>query len=348
MTTDIRLIATDLDGTLIGSANDFPFYNEFRQKINQFRINHNAAWAVCTGRSRRSFNQFFNPMRTMGLMPDYIIVRHAYIFRLTRFGYIPHITWNARIRHRMRQNKRRARTAIQGWHARMMGGALGVKTVAKTRGRLCLRFDSEEAATVAADMIREEGRAHKILMVFNYPTEVDVRSVPFTKGMAVAELGRRIGVAPGQILAIGNGHNDLSMLDGTVAKFTGCPSNSKAEVIEAVHQVGGHIASKRSLTGVVEVLDAYADGGELKSELPEWYSYRSGDYNPRSQRAPHPTPGRSPQQRRNRLLIAGIVYAVIVVFSAFGLIPFVSDWVMEPYYALVALFGRLMSRLYGG
>ena len=34
---DIRLIATDLDGTLIGSANEFPLYNTFRERVDQLK-----------------------------------------------------------------------------------------------------------------------------------------------------------------------------------------------------------------------------------------------------------------------------------------------------------------------
>ncbi|MBN1557069.1 MAG: HAD hydrolase family protein, partial [Lentisphaerae bacterium] len=236
MQTDIRLIATDLDGTLIGSANDFPLYHDFRERINDIRRRRNAVWVVCTGRSRKSFHAFFKPMSQMGLLPDYVIVRHAYIYSLTRFGYLPHVPWNLHIRALMWSNRQRARQVLRGWHARLTGGAIGVKTVMASRSRLCLRFDSEESARVAADMLERETQQHANLMVFRYHLEVDVRSVPFTKGMAVAELARYLGIEREAILAIGNGHNDNTMLDGTVAAHTGCPANSEVEVIEAVQQ----------------------------------------------------------------------------------------------------------------
>jgi hydroxymethylpyrimidine pyrophosphatase-like HAD family hydrolase len=34
---DIRLIATDLDGTLIGSVDEFPLYSQFRQRLHAYR-----------------------------------------------------------------------------------------------------------------------------------------------------------------------------------------------------------------------------------------------------------------------------------------------------------------------
>ena len=46
-----RMIATDLDGTLIGRSNEFGLYNAFREKINTLRREHDAVWVICTGRS---------------------------------------------------------------------------------------------------------------------------------------------------------------------------------------------------------------------------------------------------------------------------------------------------------
>ena len=121
MDTEIRLIATDLDGTLIGSANEFPLYHDFRERINEIRRRFNAVWVVCTGRSRRSFQSFFNPMSQMGLLPDYTIIHHAYIYSMTRFGYLPHVPWNIHIRLLMHMHKREAHHALRGWHDRLAG-----------------------------------------------------------------------------------------------------------------------------------------------------------------------------------------------------------------------------------
>ena len=93
----IRLLTTDLDGTLIGGASEFPLYPTFREQLIELRRDHDTVWAICTGRSLPSFRHFFEPMRTMDIRPDFVIIRHAYIFSLTRAGYVPHILWNLRI-----------------------------------------------------------------------------------------------------------------------------------------------------------------------------------------------------------------------------------------------------------
>jgi len=341
---DIKLIATDLDGTLIGRANDFPFYSEFRQKIDEWRVHNDAVWTVCTGRSRRSFRHFFNPMSAMGLTPDYIIISHAYVYSLTRFGYFPHVIWNLHIHYLTWKHGRAARSTIRRWHAKLSGGALGVKTVSRSRHRLYLRFDSDESARVAADMLQEESRGFKNLMVFRYLLEVEVRLVPFTKGMAVAELSRHLGLSPLNVLAIGNGHNDISMLSTDVATHTGCPANSEAEVINTVHQRGGHIAGKRSLTGVIEILDAWRDGN-VSSAIPSWFDPAATRYNPRSRMQASEPPRMSRSQVRSVFIGIAIAYAVLVVFAGFGLVPGAAV-IMKPYDLLIRLVERALSYFY--
>jgi hydroxymethylpyrimidine pyrophosphatase-like HAD family hydrolase len=340
MDAEIRLIATDLDGTLIGGVNEFPLYKDFRDKINELRRHNNAVWAACTGRSRRSFREFFSPMQSMGIMPDYVIVNHAYISKLRSIGYVPHFFWNLRIRYLIWSSQLHSQDAIREWHQMIRGGAHGVRTVRLRRNRLHLRFDSEESAKVAASLLRDKVKPYRHLHVFEYMREVDVRPVPFTKGLALQELARHLDIGRENILAIGNGHNDISMLDGTVAAFTGCPVNSDAEVMEVVHEARGHIATCRALTGVMEILGAY-EGGEVCSDLPE--NWRPPD------KQPHPRPEErrrhgqgGKREWRKAWWGLGILYAVAMVFASFGLLPF-SGVIMKPYNWLMSLVTRLME-----
>ena len=94
----IKLIATDLDGTLIGRSNEAGLYSRLLDVIDDARRSDNATWVVCTGRSLRSFKRYFAPMAEMGLLPEFIIVKHAYIYQARRSGYAPHRLWNLRTR----------------------------------------------------------------------------------------------------------------------------------------------------------------------------------------------------------------------------------------------------------
>jgi HAD superfamily hydrolase (TIGR01484 family) len=339
----IRLLATDLDGTLIGRANEFGLYEDFRELLDRIRGNGGVFWAVCTGRTLRSFERFFTPMSAVGISPDFVIVKHAYIYGIGRFGFAPHRLWNLRLRMEILSDRLRVRRAIRGWHAMVVRRFVRVRTIAKRSDRICLRFDSDDAAEAAAELLRREAETYRHVKVFRYSREVDVRSVPFTKGLSVSELARHLGVAREDVLAVGDGHNDLSMLDGDTAGMVGCPANAEAEVVERVHEANGHISDKRYLSGVLDVIKSHA-AGTVRSELPDWWSNPAHGQNPRSTR--RSGSGRRARRRLMRLaLLLASGYAVLVAFASFGLVP-LSGVIMRPYRALADVVERLLSVVY--
>lgn len=79
----------------------------------------------------------------------------------------------------------------------------------------------------------------------------------YDKGVALAELGRLLGIGPEAILAVGDHYNDLSMLDGRHARHVACPNNAIEEVKAAVRAAGGHVAAAPCSLGVLEALERY-------------------------------------------------------------------------------------------
>jgi hypothetical protein len=164
-------------------------------------------------------------------------------------------------------------------------------------------------------------------------------SIPFTKGLALSELATNIRVAPENILAIGNGHNDISMMDANVAAMTGCPSNSENEVMEVVHGQKGHIAQKAALEGVMEIINAHIQDN-VRSELPENYADQHGHRQPKIRK---PSSPRKKREYIFQVLLAGAAaYAVLTVFASFGLLP-MSGLIMKPYSVLLRVIEKLCA-----
>jgi len=346
MPTPIRLIATDLDGTLDCNGCAITRYQDFSDRLDTYRQRFGAEWVVCTGRSLHSFESALKPFRTLGIAPKYVIVQHAYIYRRGRGGYWPHLFWNAAIRFQVWSSALYLRGALSEWHRMVRGMTEHVTTVFHRRNRLCLRFRTEAAAEAAADLLRKKAAVFKHLRVFHYLLEVDVRTVPYTKGMALNELAARLGIRNAEILAIGNGHNDISMLDGEAAGATGCPVNAEVDVMDTVHRSGGHVAEERGLDGVIEVLDAWLEGA-VNSALPAWWTPNTQQKNPKSMGRRMNHPGRHQQAHSPRMalwlgLLAG--YTVLVVFASFGDNPF-SRLIMKPFTLVAGLVERLMQML---
>lgn len=337
---EIRLIATDLDGTLLGSSEDFPLLPRFHEKLNTYRRDYNAAWVVCTGRSLNSFRHMFAPLRMLGITPDYVIVRHAYIYSIRGTRYRPHRMWNLSTRYRLYLEPRQVRQTLQIWHQLVRQASGGFRILRQTSDRLWLRFQKENAALQAMQVLLPHQADCQHLRLFKYYKEIDIRFVPFTKGIALSELSRHLEVSPEQVLAIGNGHNDISMLDGTYAHATGCPGNADDSIKKVVHESGGHIARAATLPGVMEVLDAWREDC-VDSRLPEGWQDPVMSQSPGPRYRSDAMDGRQTVKLRRVLLVLLIGYVVLLAFASQGMIPFVSGLIMRPFEMAISLLRYL-------
>jgi hydroxymethylpyrimidine pyrophosphatase-like HAD family hydrolase len=74
----------------------------------------------------------------------------------------------------------------------------------------------------------------------------------YTKGTALRELARELGVERERILAVGDNHNDLSMLDGAHAAMVACPANAVPEVRQAVEAAAGWVSEHPDALGTAD------------------------------------------------------------------------------------------------
>jgi HAD superfamily hydrolase (TIGR01484 family) len=316
---DIRLLAIDLDGTLVGPTNEYFRCMEFREKLGEFLSQTGAQWAICTGRSRSGFGLIFQPMLELGIRPDYLVTRDTYIFTVTRRGWvIPHFKWNVMIRKQIIQHNASVNATFREWHNLFSRWDFGIIETIRTKRRLVFHFESMEAADQAFKMLQSKAKTRPRVKVRRYQDTVWAESDVNSKGLAVKKLAELIGLRPEQILAVGDGKNDVSMMQPDVARMTGCPRNARPEVIELVHESGGHVAKTRNLAGAIEVLDAYTTG-TVCSDLP-------ADWIPTG--VPAGSGAAEGEERWHRryviaFLVIGMALAVLmlVIFAYFGLLP---------------------------
>ena len=79
----------------------------------------------------------------------------------------------------------------------------------------------------------------------------------FSKGTALRELARLLGVPRERIFAAGDNHNDLPMLDTRIAGNIACPSNALEPVKAHVLEQGGFVASRPASEGMMEALQHF-------------------------------------------------------------------------------------------
>ena len=342
MRRKLRLIATDLDGTITGDNRELSLYTDLRKRFDHLRARDKAIWVVCTGRSLKSFLKSSEDMRTIGLFPDYVIIKHAYVYERRQRRYWPHTGWNLRIRLHLLNSKIDVSGILQEWADLVLGITPFVTTIHNQRDRLCLRFDKDEDCSKAYAILEEKARHLRHLTVFRYLLEIDIRMVPFTKGLALQDLAQRLDIERDEILTIGNGHNDISMLDGRVAAHTGCPGNSRATVMQTVAEAGGHISRKHFLSGTLDVIDAYLED-RIDSSLPEWWQQTAETHNPRTRGWMPKAPHQSSHEKRHHhgiFILLAVVYVLLTVFASYDMIPF-SRVFMYPF----ILLGRILENV---
>lgn len=253
MSSKIRLLSTDFDGTLVSRVGDSVLDRRCMELIRELQED-GAVWAINTGRSvdllESGLTDFSFPMR-----PDFILTSERDVFRPSQNGGVwePFGDWNERC----------ARE-----HAELFNSAQSVLAEVvdfvneETKARLIYHSEGLEGLVAVSDeeMERitnfiEEARVKQ--PKFNYQRNtVYLRfcHADYHKGAALAELSRLLEIGREDIFAAGDHHNDVSMLDGQYAAMPSCPANAIPEVKETVRNSGGYVAQRHYGAGVFEAL----------------------------------------------------------------------------------------------
>ncbi|MBT3295235.1 MAG: HAD hydrolase family protein [Verrucomicrobia bacterium] len=334
----IRLLATDLDGTVMGHRDDRALYPEFKAVLDELRRSEGMQWVICTGRHYGSYRAFARSMEKAGVAPDFVVTHRLRVFERTQKGYRIKPLYTAAVLINNVRSHRRARRLLKRMHYHLCNRGGGVRRVLQLPHHFTLRFESEESATKSMTWVRSQVKAMPSLKVCRSDREIDVEQIACRKGLSVRTLAGYLAIARDEILTIGDGASDLCMLDRRVACHTGCPINADEETQLGVQTMGGHISPKLTLAGVIDIIRATCEG-RVSSEIPE-----EKPEMPRRRRSN----GRHSQSHsrekkhltRSYILGAAVVYITVVVFASFGAIPF-SGLIMKPFHAVFDLIEKL-------
>ena len=254
MSSKIRLISTDFDGTLVAHDSDPVLDPRCMQLIADLKKD-GAAWAINTGRSVELLESGLLDFE-FPVQPDYILTSERDVYQPAKNGgnrWEAFGDWNERC----------ARDHADLFKAKESVLAEVVEFVTqKTRSRLIYQADGVEGLIAAdeAEMDRitkfiDEAREKQPKFHYQRNT-IYLRFChsDYHKGAALAELARLIDVPHENIFAAGDHHNDLSMLDGHFAGMPACPANAIRVVKDTVESAGGYVAKRAYGSGVHEAL----------------------------------------------------------------------------------------------
>jgi len=250
----IRLLSTDFDGTLVGWEDQGTRgCDALWDALGALRRDEGVLWAINTGRTLDFTLQGLDEL-DVPVRPDYLLTMERDIHRPDDAGrWVAFGGWNE---------------ACALAHARLFEEAADllaeiVHSIERDGCATLIRQDNLPVGLVAADddamdrvLARIDAVRVRLPMLDYQRNRVWLRfsHAAYHKGSTLGELGRLLGLDRDQIFAVGDQHNDLSMLDGRHARHVACPSNSVDPVKNTVRAAAGHVAGRPYGEGVLEAL----------------------------------------------------------------------------------------------
>lgn len=251
----IRLLSTDFDGTLVHHGRD-PGVSPLLFDCFQQLRSEGVIWAINTGRALfhilDGLDEYKFPIR-----PDYVLTAEREVYRQTSdgAGWEDFGDWNERTNRAHEELFKKAESLLKEiklfiskeTQARSIDDRSGLGVVASNEQEL-------ERIIGFIDSIRAE-----VPEFYYQRNSVYLRycHADYSKGSALGELARLLGLSRDQIFAAGDHYNDIPMLNGRYAQWVCCPSNSARLVKETVLQAGGYVARSDASQGVVEALEYF-------------------------------------------------------------------------------------------
>ena len=252
----IKLLSIDFDGTLVSRVSE-PVLDERCMKFIGELQSAGVLFSINTGRSvdllESGLTDFEFPVR-----PDFILTTEREVFRPGTNGerWEPFGDWNERCA-RDHAELFSSAESILAEVVDFVNQKTKAQLIYHSEGLEGLRAESEEEMDRIVQFIE---RARDNESKFNYQRNtIYLRfcHADYHKGAALGELARLIDIPRENIFAAGDHHNDVSMLDGTVAGMPACPANAIEEVKATVREAGGYVAKGQHGAGVHEALEHF-------------------------------------------------------------------------------------------
>jgi hydroxymethylpyrimidine pyrophosphatase-like HAD family hydrolase len=251
MNSTIKLISTDFDGTLFAQFENPPVSERLQGLIANLQAG-GAKWIVNTGRDLSSLLEALARARIQ-IEPDYLVLVEREIYVRCGSRYCGLEPWNAACARthaelfvRVRPDLPRLEEWISArFHARIYEDAYSP---------FCLIAGNDGHADAIHDYLTDYCRTVPDLTVVRNDVYARFSHAAYSKGTALAELTRGLGLTAEQVFAAGDQLNDLPMLDRQYARFLAAPRNAVPRVKDAVLRQAGYVSPLFHGHGVADAL----------------------------------------------------------------------------------------------
>jgi hypothetical protein len=258
MTSPIQLISTDFDGTLFAEFENPPVPTELQQLIGNLQA-RGVCWVINTGRDMSSL------METLGrahlsIRPDFLVLVEREIYRHEASQYVSVEDWNRRCHAAHAELFSRVRSDLPRLTA-WINARFDATVYEDAFSPFCLIAASNADADAISAHLDGYCRSVPNLTVVRNDVYARFSHTGFSKGTALVEIGRRLGVGSDRTLAAGDHFNDLPMLSRECARYLVAPSNAIDAVKISVREQGGFLSDFPCGAGLAQGIRRFLDDG---------------------------------------------------------------------------------------
>ena len=254
MAPPIRLLSTDFDGTLFAEFENPPIPHELQELIGGMQAG-GAKWVINTGREMASLMEAL-ARADSSIEPDYLVLVEREIHLHHESQYIGLEEWNLRCGELHAELFSRIRADLPGL-INWINARFHARIYEDPYSPLCLVASNNGEMDAMHAYLEEYCRGIPSLTVVRNDVYARFSHAGYNKGLAMAELTRRLGLRPENVFAAGDHLNDLPMLSRDFAHYLAAPANAIPAVKEAIRQQGGYVSTRSHGRGIAEAIKFY-------------------------------------------------------------------------------------------
>lgn len=248
----LRLISTDFDGTIHLDHTDPPVPAAFEARIADLQRS-GVQWCINTGRDLAGLLEGMARAR-MTVTPDWVVTVEREIHFREGARFVPLEPWSTECDRQHAALFRSLAGDLPGLFE-WVNGRFKAAVFSDPWSPFCLIAQNNKDADTIEAFLLDYARGRDDLKVVRNDVYARFCHAAFTKGTALAEITRQLGLRSGNVLAAGDHFNDLPMLRGDVAHWLVAPANAIMPVRDAVRAHGGFISTRDGGTGTLEGID---------------------------------------------------------------------------------------------
>ncbi|EEF59841.1 HAD family hydrolase [Pedosphaera parvula] len=251
MNLPIKIISTDFDGTLFAEFENPPIPKHLLKMIADLQA-RGAKWVINTGRDMSSLMEALARSHVEE-KPDYLVLVEREIHCHKEMQYVGLDDWNstchrehAELFVRVRQDLPRLVSWVESQYKATI--------YEDPYSPFCLIAQNNGDADAIHAYMEDYCKEVPNLQVVRNDVYARFAHTSYNKGTALAELGRRLGIAAEHIFAAGDHLNDIPMLHQRYARYLTAPANAIPVVKELVRSQNGFVSELFQGHGIAEGL----------------------------------------------------------------------------------------------